>query len=82
MKKIIVFLAKVSFIYMVIWTMIYIVFMGLDFTHYLEYFRLAFSGPGEIPALIRIYSLIITFVVVLCLFIFGELKKKSFSEDK
>jgi len=50
------------------WTLIYALVMEADFRYYFEYLRLAWSDPGELPALIQIYSVfatLICFVVVI-----------------
>jgi hypothetical protein len=67
MKNIIILLASAFFTYIVAWTITYIVLMGFNFKYYMEYFCLSWGNPGEIPALIRIISLLVTIVFVICL---------------
>jgi hypothetical protein len=51
--------------YGIAWTAAYLFFVGGDFQFYFEYLRLAWTGPGEIPAFIQASALAGT--VVLCL---------------
>jgi hypothetical protein len=49
--------------YLAAWTLFYIFVMGSDFDYYVEYFRLAWSGGGEKPAMIQLLALAVTAVV-------------------
>lgn len=67
MKKVIILLASAFIIYFIVWTITYIVLMGFDLKHYIEYFRLSWSNPGEIPAFIRFVSLLATGILLICI---------------
>jgi len=76
MKKIIIFLAMGFAIYCTVWAIIYIWIMGLNFRYYWDYFRAAWWNPGEIPGLIRFYSVFITlFILLIILLVFLFFRK-------
>jgi hypothetical protein len=43
------------------WLVSYIAFMGLDFRYLFLYWRLAWSGGGELPTFIQIAAVCLTF---------------------
>jgi hypothetical protein len=65
-------------IYWAVWTIIYIWFVGFDFRYYWYYFRLSWWNPGEIPALIRFYSLIVTISLLTIILIAFPFFRKIF----
>lgn len=58
------FVAVTVVAYATIWTTVYAVFMKFDFSFFAEYFLLAWTGPGEIPAYIQFLSVTITFLTM------------------
>jgi len=55
-------------LYVAAWTLAYAAIMEGDFQYYFEYLKLAWSAPGELPALIQIYSVsvaLVSFIVVI-----------------
>lgn len=74
MKRVLILLVLASIIYFVVWTITYVVLMGFDFKHYMEYFRLSWSNPGEIPAFIRFVSLVATGILLVCVLFWMKLR--------
>jgi ABC-type uncharacterized transport system permease subunit len=68
MKKILLIIGLAAAIYFIVWTIIFIIFEGFDFTYYWKFFRQSFSSPGEEAAFIRIYAILITCFLLICLF--------------
>ena len=56
-------------VYAITWSAAYLVAMGFDLKYYLEYLRLSWTNPGEIPAFIQMTSLIITGVTMVIAFL-------------
>jgi hypothetical protein len=78
MKKILIISVAGFMIYWLVWTLIFIWFVGLDFKYYWHYFRLSWWNPGEIPALIRFYSFLLTiFLLIAIVIAFFLLRKLS-----
>ena len=65
-RKALLFVAYVLGIYLIGWTIAYVFAMGVDFRYYVYYLYLAWTGPGEIPAIIQVLAFIITFGLLLC----------------
>jgi amino acid permease len=76
MKKIAIILTLTPVVFFISWTIVYLIFEGLDFNHYWAFFRQSFSTPGEEAAFIRIYSLFITAAFLFFIF-FGNLLKRK-----
>ena len=68
MKKILILSGLAIAIYIIAWTIIFIIFEGFDFSYYWKYFRQSFSNPGEEVAFIRIYAILITCILLICLY--------------
>ncbi len=68
MKNILIFLGLASTTYIIVWTIIFIIFEGFDFSYYWNFFRQSFSNPGEEVAFMRIYSILVTSVLLICLY--------------
>jgi uncharacterized membrane protein len=58
-------LALLLAVYLACWTVIYGFIMAGDFRYFLEYLSLAWSRPGEIPALIQLYTVAATIGICL-----------------
>jgi len=65
MIKIFIFLGIAFASYWVIWTIIYIWIMGLNFKYYWQYFWASWWNPGELPGLIWFYSFFLTIIILL-----------------
>lgn len=50
--------------YAVSWFLSYVYVMGFDFRYFFEYLGLAWSRPGEIPALIQVIAIVVSVVIV------------------
>lgn len=48
--------------YILVWTVVYSVIMRGDFAYYGRYLQLAWTSPGEIPAMIQLVTLICTVI--------------------
>ena len=51
--------------YFVVWTLVYALLMGGDFQYYGRYLHLAWTSPGEIPAMIQFVALSCAIVAAL-----------------
>ena len=57
-------LALVVLVYLVSWTVSYLMIIGFDYHYYFEYLGLAWASPGEKPAFIHIMAIILTIIVI------------------
>jgi len=73
-RAVLVSLALIS-CYLISWVLIYAWVMEGDYSYVTEYFRLSWTGPGETPALIQLYSLAVTSLAGLILFAVFLLRK-------
>jgi hypothetical protein len=64
-------------VYFVLWTLLYVSVNGSDFSNYLGYVRLVWTGrAGEIPTLISLYSIIGTIIFGVAAALFAWAVKK------
>jgi hypothetical protein len=63
-------------VYLIAWTAAYLFFVGTDFQFYLNYLRLAWTEPGEIPTFIQATSLAVTVLVFALFFLWRVLAAK------
>ena len=72
---------KFVVVFMVYWTILYLLLMDFDLTYYFKYLFMPIFESGEYPTLLRIYSLILTFITyviyVVIRFLFKNLKKHN-----
>jgi hypothetical protein len=59
------FLRRIGFAYAGAWSAAYLLVMGFDPKHYFEYLILAWSHPGERPAMINFLAVATTGVVLM-----------------
>jgi hypothetical protein len=64
MKTFLVIAVGGVLVYLATWTLAYIWFMGWDFRYYLQYLKLSWTRPGEIPAFIQWVAIAITVVAI------------------
>ena len=65
MTKAAFYLLLAVVVYFVTWTIAYILLVGPNFRHYVDYLRLAWTNPGEIPAFLQIASIVVTVLLML-----------------
>ena len=65
MKKFAKLLIIVVVTYLISWTAMYFWLMKSDTSHFAEYLRLSWTGPGEIPTFIQGGAIGCTFLVLL-----------------
>lgn len=65
MKKVAKILSIIFVSYMVLWSALYFWIMKLDTSHFIEYFQLSWTNPGETPAFIQWGAILGTILVVL-----------------
>lgn len=63
MKKIISLFLIFFLSYCISWGVTYSIIMKMDYRYFLEYLRMSWSGPGEIPAFIQISALFISVIM-------------------
>lgn len=68
MKLLLTLIAIGLLAYVLTWSIAYVVVMGFDFRYYLEYLRLSWTKPGEIPAFIQWASLVTTGIIMIVVF--------------
>lgn len=64
MKTLSVIVLAGVLIYLAAWTLAYIWIVGWDFRYFLQYLKLAWTRPGEIPAFIQWIAMGTTVVVI------------------
>jgi hypothetical protein len=74
MHKIINRLGFILLMYLVSWSISYLIIMGLDFRYYFEYLKLAWTSPGENPVFIQLIAIVLTVISVSISFLI--MKKK------
>jgi hypothetical protein len=62
-------------VYVAVWTVTYALFMEGDFRYYPSYVMAVFSGSGEGPALITIYSLMAGAVILIVAVVFAAARR-------
>lgn len=53
--------------YLLVWILIYSIVMELDYSHLKNYFVLAWSGGGELPATIQLATFLVMGILLLLL---------------
>lgn len=76
MKKAIKIISSIFLLYILAWTLAYIIFVGFDFRHYVEYFRFSWTQPGETPAFIQYLATIATVVCALTFYWMEKITKE------
>jgi hypothetical protein len=74
--KILRYVALIFGLYIVSWTFVYAVMMNFDFKYFFDYLWASWTGPGEIPALIQVYSIGITIIFIFGLAVWRLAQKK------
>jgi hypothetical protein len=64
MHKMINRLIFILLVYLVSWSISYLIIMGIDFRFYFEYLKLAWTSPGENPVFIQIIAIVLTVITV------------------
>jgi len=62
--------------YFVLWTLTYLIIMGPEYKYFIEYFKLAWTNPGEVPAFLQMVALIGTLILIISVFLFKFFVKK------
>ena len=66
-RKALLFVAYLTGLYLVGWTVAYIFAMGADFRYYFVYLYYVWTNnAGEIPSIINVLACIIAFILLLC----------------
>ena len=77
MKNSLSFVALTVVVYLISWSVAYVLLVGSDSKYYLEYLRLAWTSPGEIPAFLQIASIIATVLIMLVVALVARHKKSG-----
>lgn len=64
-------------IYFVSWTVLYSVVMEGDYKFFFTYFIYSFSGGGEIPSLIQMASISLSFFITIFIFLIQFVRKRK-----
>ena len=65
-RKVLFFAAYLVSLYLIGWTIAYVLAMGVDFQYYFYYLYLVWiAGAGEIPNIIQVLAFIVTFILLL-----------------
>jgi hypothetical protein len=67
-KPYLVFLGYVILVYIATWTILFAI-GGIEFRYYLWYLYLAWTGPGEIPAILQIYTIIFSVIEIAIIYL-------------
>jgi hypothetical protein len=63
------FIWRAILIYAISWTLLFPLIVGPHFSYFFEYLKLAWTSPGEYPATINFYAIIVTIIAM----VVGEL---------
>jgi hypothetical protein len=64
-RKVPLFVAYLIGIYLIGWTVAYVLAFGLDFSYYFIYLYYVWTGPGEAPAIIAFYGFVISLSLII-----------------
>jgi hypothetical protein len=70
MSRTLSFCATAIVAYFLSWSIAYVVLVGWDLQYYVQYLRLGWTSPGEIPAFLQIIAFVATLVVCVLVFVF------------
>lgn len=77
MQKLVQGIVALAIGYGVCWTVVYLIVMGGDVRFFFEYLALAWTDPGELPALIQLYSVALLLVLAVVAFVVAMFRRRN-----
>ena len=69
----ILFILYATLIYFVTWTILYVLYAGVDLRYYFTFLYYAWTGPGEVPGIIQFYTILFSLVEIAMLYVIKTL---------